>query len=579
MASEHSISAPANESSGGGILDRIEKLGNKVPHPAIIFVALCLIVILLSQVLSWLNISVTYDVAEPPPTSVEESDLTGSVAPEITYPPGAYGNTEYEIHEETTKIQGLLTIDGIRFLFTSFVANFDGFSVIAVIFVAMMGVGVAEGAGLMGALIRKLVKTAPAGALTFIIVLVGCLSSIATDAGYLILIPLGAAAFLSVGRHPLAGLAAAYAGVSVSFAVNILITPLDSLLTEITNEAMQSVTPGESLGITANLYFAVVSTLFTAIVVTFVTTRMIEPRLGTYRQPQLQGGSDAGVAERPREMTAEPDTAPATTAGATPEPQSEDEAAAERKGLRYALLATIGIVILIALLVAPSGAPLRDPETNDIIGDSPFMDSLIFIIAVIFFAAGIGYGLGAKTYTNSVDVINAIQNTFASLAGLIFLLLIISQFIAYFNFSEMPTVAAVKMADGLESIDVGALWLLIGLILVVAVLDIIMPGALPKWAIFAPIFIPLFVRLGVAPQTVLAAYRIGDSPMNVITPMMVYLPFIVLVAQRYEPQSGIGTIIALMVPYTLAILVAWVLFFVLWYVVGIPLGPGYPVEL
>jgi len=193
--------------------------------------------------------------------------------------------------------------------------------------------------------------------------------------------------------------------------------------------------------------------------------------------------------------------------------------------------------------------------------------------------AGVCYGIGARTISSSVDVINAIVKTFSGLSGLIFLLLLISQFIAFFNFSNMPTVAAVKMADFLESVDIGALWLLIGFIIVIVILDLIIPGSLPKWAIFAPIFVPLFLRLDVAPQTVLAAYRVGDSPANVITPLMVYLPFIVLVAQRYRKDAGLGTIISLMIPYTIIVLVAWLLFFVAWYLLGIPMGPGYPVKL
>jgi aminobenzoyl-glutamate transport protein len=238
----------------------------------------------------------------------------------------------------------------------------------------------------------------------------------------------------------------------------------------------------------------------------------------------------------------------------------------------------IGIAAIALITIIP-GAPLRNPETGDIIGDSPFMDSLTFLISLLFLVAGLGYGFGAKTYKSSVDVINAIQKTFAGLAGLIFLLLLISQFIGFFNFSNMPTVAAVTLADLLERVDIGAIPLLVGFVLVICVLDMIMPGALPKWAIFAPIFVPLFLRLGVAPQTVLAAYRIGDSPMNVITPLMVYLPFIVLTAQRYERDSGLGTIISLMIPYTVVILITWLAFFILWYVIGIPLGPGYPVEI
>jgi aminobenzoyl-glutamate transport protein len=240
------------------------------------------------------------------------------------------------------------------------------------------------------------------------------------------------------------------------------------------------------------------------------------------------------------------------------------------------VLAAVAVVLLLAV---PSGGPLRNPETGSLVNDAPLMSSLIVIITLIFLAAGIGYGRGAKTITSSTDVINAITKSWASLAGLLFMLFLISQFIAYFNYSEMPTVASVGMADLLERADIGAIWLLIGFILVIALLDIIIPGLLPKWAIFAPVFIPLFVRLGVAPQTLLAAYRLGDSPMNVITPLMVYLPFIVIVAQRYQKRAGLGTIVAMMIPYSAIVLVTWILFFAVWFLLGIPIGPGYPAGL
>ena len=207
------------------------------------------------------------------------------------------------------------------------------------------------------------------------------------------------------------------------------------------------------------------------------------------------------------------------------------------------------------------------------------MQSLIVIITLIFLAAGIGYGHGARTLTGSTAVINAITKTWASLAGLLFMLFLIAQFIAYFNYSEMPTVISVAMADVLEQANIGPVWLLVGFIVVIAILDIIIPGLLPKWAIFAPVFIPLFIRLGVAPQTLLAAYRVGDSPMNVITPLMVYLPFIVLVAQRYKKTAGLGTIVAMMIPFSVVVLVVWLVFFIAWFVLGIPMGPGYPASL
>lgn len=546
------------------MLDGIEKAGNKVPHPVMMFVYLILLVVVLSAVLNLFGVGTTEEVLVPAPVE-ERLDWPGGTTEPSLVPvdPYAQYSDDYVIEEVTIEIESLLTVDGLRFFFTSFVNNFAGFSVVAVIFVAMIGVGVAEEAGLMAALIRGLVRVAPRQLLTFIIVLIGGLSSVATDAGYLILIPLGAAAFLSVNRHPLAGVAAAYAGVSAAFSVNILIAPLDALLTEMTNEAIQLATPGESITISANLYFSIISTLVMAVIMTVITERLIEPRLGTF-EPE---------AEEEKEIPTVALDAGTTEAGA------DVDQAAESRGLRYALYGLLAAIAVIALLTIPSGAPLRDPDDGAIIGNTPFMDSLIFMITLIFLVAGICYGIGAQTIKSSVDVINGVTKTFASLAGLIFMLLVIAQFIAYFNFTNMPQVIAGGMAHLLEQADINEVLLLVLFIFVIALLDIIMPGSLPKWAIFAPVFVPLFINLGVSPQTVLAAYRIGDSPMNVITPLMVYLPFIVIVAQRYQKTAGIGTIVSLMLPYTFILLGIWIVLFVLWYVLGIPLGPGYPVEV
>jgi aminobenzoyl-glutamate transport protein len=531
------------------LLDGIEKVGNKVPHPVLMFLYLILFVMVLSHILYLLDVSVTEQIAVPVVEQPADIYLLDSVEPALTYTTDPYGQ-EFEIEEETIAIRSLLSVEGIRFIFTSFVANFAGFSVVAVIFVAMVGVGVAEEAGMMGALIRKIVKVTPAKFITFILIFVGVLSSVATDAGYLILIPLGAIAFKSLGRHPLAGVAAAFGGVSAIFAVNILIAPVDAMLTEITNEAIL-LAGGEPITIVANFYFGTVSTIVLSVAAALVTTRIIEPRLGVYQ------GSDMASSET------------------VPDPNA---AAAESRGLRYALYAFLGILALILLFTLPSWAPLRDPDTGAIIGNTPFMTSLIFIITLFFFFAGIGYGIGAKTITSSADVIKGVTKTFASLAGLIFMLLMISQFIAFFNYTNMPQVVAIWMADALEQANIGALPLLIGFILVIMLLNFIIPNVVPKWAIFAPIFIPVFLRLGVAPQTVLAAYRLGDSPTNVITPLMVYLPFVLTIVQRYQKDAGIGTVIALMLPYTIAIAIVWILLFIVWFLLGIPLGPGYPVS-
>ena len=497
------------------LLDGIERLGNKMPHPAILFLVLCGAVIVLSQVLYWANWSATFEVVKPPAVPTEETYFGGSTEPTDVGPTEPVPPEAYEVTTETAKVKGLLTGEGVRYLFTSFVSNFRNFSAMTIMLVVMIGVGLAEAAGLIASLIRKLVGVSSRGTLTFIIVLLGVISSIASDAGYLVLIPLGAAAFKSVGRNPLAGIAAAFAGVAAGFGVNFLITPLDGVLTEITNDVSSA---GANLDLAANLYFGIGSTIFVAIVLTLISSRLVEPRLGEWN-PADQG--EGWAVDDEEEVSPE----------------------ADARGLRWAGLGAICVLIVITLLTAIPGAPLRDPITDKVIGDSPFMDSLIVIITLFFFVSGYLYGRGAGTMSGMNDVIAWIEKSWAGLASLLFLFLLIAQFIAYFNFSNIPEVAAVKLGDWLESADIGAVWLLIGFVILTLVVDLIIPQAIAKWALLAPIFIPLFERLDVAPQTVLAAYRVGDSPANVITPLMAYFPFIVIFTQRYRKDAGIGTVV------------------------------------
>jgi aminobenzoyl-glutamate transport protein len=525
-------------------LARIERIGNAVPDPAILFIAMCVGVIVLSQILDWINVSVTSEVVAHDPAVDDSLDGVSSL------PPGG----EYAVETEIFEVKGLLTSDGIRFIFTSFVSNFLGFTAIGVILVAMIGVGVAELSGLVGGLIRKLVAVSTPRSLTYIIVFVGILSSVAADAGYLVLIPLAATAFLSVGRNPLAGIAAGFAAVSAAFSVNILIVPADAVVTDITNEAAALVDPNAEIDLVANLYFGIACTLLLTVVIALVTTRIIEPRLGNW---------DRGLADE-EELAREE--------GPPVEPELE------AKGLRRAGIAVLLVLAVIAALTLPSGAPLRNSETGDIIGDSPFMSSLIVMISAAFLAAGIAYGRAVGTVKGSTDVLGMIIKSWANLAGLIFLFMLIAQFIAYFDFSNMAQVAAVWLGDILEELDLGDLWLLLGILIVTLLVDFIIPAKIAKWAILAPIFIPLMLRLGVEPQTVQAVYRVGDSPVNVLTPLMPYFALMVVFAQRYQRDAGIGTVIALMIPYALIVTVVWVLFFIAWYAIGIPLGPGWPVR-
>ena len=503
------------------VLDLVEKAGNKVPHPAMIFLSLMVAVILLSHVMHIFGASVTQQVIDPVTDKIQTS---------------------------TVAARSLLTTEGIRFIYASVIPNFMGFTVVGLIIVAMVGVGVAEASGLIKALIRKLVAVSPGWAIAYILVFVGIVSSIAADAGYLVLIPLAGSAFLSVGRHPLAGLAAGFAAVAGAFTVNMLIKPLDAVLTEFTNDAIHLVNPSLSIDLTANLWFSIASVIVLTVVITFITERVIEPRLGKYE------------AENAGDLAATPDTAEAEMLGD------------ESRGLKFAGVGLVAVLVLLGFLTIGSGAALRNPETGALIGNSPFMNGLIAVIMVLFLVAGAAYGFGARTMKNSADVIKAMEKAISGLGSLILLLFILSQFIAYFNYSNIGTILAVSMADVLKSASVPPLLLLLGFILVVSLIDLLISGAIAKWALFAPIFVPLLVQLGVAPEAVLAAYRIADSPINVITPLNAYFALIVVFAQKYDTKAGVGTIVALMIPYVIALYAIWTILFVAWFLLGLPWG-------
>jgi aminobenzoyl-glutamate transport protein len=407
-------------------------------------------------------------------------------------------------------------------------------------------VGVAEEAGLVNALIRKLVTVSPHWALIYILAFVGILSSIASDAGYLVLIPLAGTAFLSVGRHPLAGIALGFAGVASAFNINMMVKPLDAVLTEITNDAIHMVNPNLSIDLTANILFSMASVVVLTIVIALVSERIIEPRLGKYQNPDSTANAPA---QQGAAMTAE-----------------------ETRGLRYAALGLLAVVVFFGLLTIPSGAPLRNTETGILIGNSPFMNGLISVIMVLFLATGVAYGIGAKTINKVSDVISAMTKAVAGLGGTILLFVVISQFVDYFNYSNIPTLMAVTLADVLKSASIGTLWLLLGFIVVVTILNLFFTPAIAKWAIFAPVFVPLFVHLAVDPSAVLAAYRVGDSPTNSITPLNAYFALVVGFAQKYDKNAGVGTVVALMLPYVIWIAAIWTLFFAAWYLLGLPWG-------
>lgn len=529
------------------LLDAVEKVGNLVPHPVIMFLTLIAIVVALSHILHLTGTSVTSEVIVPKTADAKVDEAydekaydTGTL---VSYQ--TLSEKSYEIETRTVAAKSLLTTEGIRFIYSSLIPSFMGFTAVGLMIVAMVGAGVAEESGLVKALIRKLVTVSPPWALTYILAFVGILSSIAADAGYLVLIPLAGIAFLSVGRHPLAGLALGFAAVASAFTVNMLIKPLDAVLVEFTNDAIHLVDPNKSIGLASNLWFSIASVIVLTFLVALITERIIEPRLGKYK---------------------------AITDDEKPGEQGEGLSADESRGLTFAAIGLVAILVAFGFLTLPAGAPLRNPETGDLIGNSPFMNGLIALIMLLFLVTGAAYGYGAKTLGSLTDIIKAMEKAMSGLGSLILLFLVLSQFVAYFNYTNMGTIMALKLSDVLKAANFPPLLLLIGFIIVVALIDLLITGAIAKWALFAPIFVPLLLNLGVAPEAVLAAYRVADSPINAITPLNAYFALVVGFAQKYEKDAGVGTVVSLMLPYVVIMLTLWTLLFAGWQMVGLPWG-------
>jgi aminobenzoyl-glutamate transport protein len=511
-------------------LDGVERVGNMVPHPVVIFLILIGLVMVASAVLSQMGWSATLERIDPDTN---------------------------EIVTTTTTVRSLINLDGIRFLYESLISNFMAFTAVGLLIAVMIGAGVMEESGLVKTAIRKLVMVSPAWSLSYIVAFVGILSSLAADAGYLVLLPLAGAAFIAVGRHPLAGLALAYAAVAGAFTVNMLIKPLDAVLVQLTNDAIHIIDPAKSIGLASNLWFSIASVIFLTLLVGFLTDHVVEPRLGKYKPSE--------------------DTTDDQDAEQGGEAQNNELTAAESRGLRYAFFGIVALLAIFALLIFPRWAPLRTPQEDGwgpIIGNSPFMNGLIGLVILLFLVSGWCYGLGAGTVRTLSDVIKAAEKAVTSLGGTIFLFFVISQFVAYFVYTNIGTVMALNLSAALSGVadTIGLLPLLLGFIIVVTFIDIFIVAAIAKWAIFAPVFVPMLMKLGVTPEAVLAAYRIGDSPMNALTPVNAYFGLVVGFARKYDKNAGVGTVVALMLPYFIWMQLLWMALFAVWELLGLPWG-------
>ena len=496
-------------------LDVIEAVGNKLPHPATLFLIFSVIVMVVSEISVRSGVAVTYQ-------GVDRSGASPVVK------------------ELTVNAVSLLNPTGIKYIFSSMVRNFTGFAPLGTVLVGMIGIGVAEGSGLMGAAIRKLVTSTPKRAITAIVVFAGVMSNIASDAGYVVLIPLGAVIFLSFGRHPLAGLAAAFAGVSGGFSANLLIGTTDALLGGITTEAAKLIDPDYVVSPTANYYFMFISTFVITILGTIVTEKIVVPRLGEYK---------GELEHKMEELTSK-----------------------EKKGVVAAIITVLIYLGIMFMLTLPKNAILRDASTGSL---TPWMNNgLIPAMLFFFFLPGLTYGICTGTIKNDKDVAKLVGNALSGMGGYLVLAFTASQFIAYFNYTGLGTIIAVKGAETLEHIGFTGLPLILGFVLFSAFINLFMGSASAKWAIMAPVFVPMLMKLNYTPEFTQAAYRVGDSSTNIISPLMSYFAMIIAFAQKYDKKTGMGTIISTMFPYSICFLIGWTILLVVWYFIGLPIGPG-----
>lgn len=521
---ERSTSKDSRRSAFTRFLDLVEWLGNLLPHPVTLFAVLATGMVLVSGLFGWLGVSV-----------------------EDPRPAGAPGRSPTGVIEAVS----LLNSDGLRRIFTGLVGNFTSFAPLGVVLTAMLGIGVAEKSGLLSAAVRGIVLGASRHMVTVAIVFAGVMSNMASELGYVVLIPLAGAVYYALGRHPLAGMAAAFAGVSGGYSANLLIGTIDPLLAGITEEAARLIDPSYVVTATANYFFMAVSVFMVTAVGALVSIFIVEPKLGAY---------DASRAD------------PEALKGGAAEPLT----AQEKKGLIAAGVAMLAMLGLMALTLLPEWGPLRDPVTGDQLR-SPFFTGFAVWILVFFLVIGCAYGRVVGTVRNDRDVIDGMASAMSTLGLYMVIIFFAAQFVAFFNWSNLGAITAVNGARFLQDTGLTGPVIFVIFIAICALVNLMLGSASAQWAMTAPIFVPMLMLIGYSPEVIQAAYRIGDSTTNIITPMMSYFGLILAWASRYDRNVGIGTMIAMMLPYSIFFTLAWTALFFIWvFGLGLPVGPGAP---
>jgi len=520
MSDAHSAPPPARRRGAvDRFLDVVERVGNALPDPTTLFALLALAVIVLSGIAAQFDLSVAH------PT-------TGKLIEPVS----------------------LLSVEGLHRILTQLVTNFTGFAPLGTVLVAMIGIGVAEVSGLIGAVMRMLVLKSPRALLTPVVVFCGVLSNAASEVGYVLLVPLAALIFKAAGRHPVLGLAAAFAGVSGGYSANLVLGTIDPLLAGLSQEAARIIDPGYVVSPAANYYFMFVSTFLITGLGWWVTDRLVAPRLGAFEPPQEQT-EHADAEEMVKPLTA-----------------------AEKRGLRFAGIAFAIMAGLLLWGLLPSDGFLREPGTGGVL-HSPFLKGIVALIFVFGVGLGAAYGVGAGTVRSDRDIIKGMSQQMSTLGGYMVLVFFAAQFVAFFNWTNLGLIMAVEGAEFLRAAGLHQVPLLLSFILLSAAINLVMGSASAKWALMAPVFIPMFMLLGYSPEVIQTAYRVGDSVTNVISPMMSYFALIIAFVQRYVSRAGIGTLVSLMLPYSVTFLLGWSVVFVAWLLLGLPVGPGAPTSL
>nr|WP_314088773.1 AbgT family transporter [uncultured Campylobacter sp.] len=501
--------------NSGSILGFIEKFGNKLPNPTMLFVYLSVITILLSFVLERLGVGVSYQAIK-----------------------------DGQISQLSANVVNLLSADSIRTFVSSVLKNFTGFYPLGVVFAIILGIGVADKAGLLSALVKKIALKSSKKWVTPIVIFLGVMSNVASSVGYVVLIPLGAILFAGFGRHPVAGLAAAFAGVSGGWSANLLIGTNDPMFAAFSTQAASVLNPDYVVLATANWYFMIASTFLIVIVGSFVTDRIVEPRLGKF---SFEGALNLG--ER-SEISAE-----------------------QKRGLKFALIASVIFMVLLLTALLPSNS-LFGAKEGESFTKSVFMHYIIIFMMLFFIVAGAAYGAGAGTIKNSGDAVKFMEQAVAELSGFLVLIFFAAQFTYLFNASNIGLVLSIKGSVFLKDIGLTGLSLIIVFIVVIAFINLFIAVDSAKWAMMAPIFVPMFMNLGLSPELTQASFRIGDSTTNIITPLMPFFVLIVAFMQRYDKGLKIGSVVSIMLPYTVAFLLSWAALMSVWYVFDLPLGPG-----